>query len=60
MNDESQKGALYMVLAHLREAWLTNWVEYDYVTLGCSKRGNDVYVSRINRRLHGLGFHLPT
>ena len=49
----------YMVLAHLREAWLKNWLEYDYVAVKCAKRGNDIYVSRVNRRLHGLGFHVP-
>jgi hypothetical protein len=48
-----------MVLAHLREDWKTNAYEFDYVAVRCAKRGNDVYVSRINRRLHGLGFHVP-
>ena len=25
----------------------------------CAKRGNDVYVSRVESRLYGLGFHVP-
>lgn len=49
----------YMILAYLRKSWLKNWLEYDYVAVKCAKRGNDVYASRINLSLQGLGFHVP-
>ena len=48
-----------MVMAHLREAWKTDAGEYEYVAVKCAKQGNDVYVSRVDRRLYGLGFHVP-
>jgi hypothetical protein len=49
----------YMVMAHLREAWKTEAGQYKYVAVKCAKRGNDVYVSRVDSRLYGLGFHVP-
>ena len=49
----------YMVLVHLPEWWVTRSLDYVYVAVKCAKRGNDVYVSRVNRRLYGLGFHFP-
>ena len=50
---------LYMVMTYLREAWKTDSGEYEYATVKCDKRGNDVYVSRVESRLYGLGFHIP-
>ena len=49
----------YMVMAHLREAWIQDAGQYEYVAVKCAKRGNDVYVSRVDNRLYGLGFHVP-
>jgi integrase len=49
----------YMVMAHLREDWLSDPGEYEYVAVKCAKRGNDVYVSRVDSRLCGLGLHVP-
>jgi len=49
----------YMVLAHEREKWLSDDGVYEYVAVKCAKRGNDVYVSRVDTRLYGLGFHIP-
>jgi hypothetical protein len=48
----------YMVLAHLPEWWVTSALDYVYVAVKCAKRGNDVYVSRVEKRLYGLGFHV--
>jgi hypothetical protein len=49
----------YMAMAHLREDWKTDAGEYEYVAVKCAKRGNDVYVSRVDSRLYGFGFHVP-
>src|SRR4030067_1752645 len=49
----------YMVMAHEREAWKEEAGQFEYVAVKCAKRGNDVYVSRVDRRLYGLGFHVP-
>jgi hypothetical protein len=49
----------YMVMAHEREAWLPDAGQYEYVAVKCAKRGNEVYVSRVDSRLYGLGFHIP-
>jgi hypothetical protein len=49
----------YMVLAHEREKWLSEGGAFEYVAVKCAKRGNDVYVSRVDSRLYGLGFHIP-
>jgi hypothetical protein len=49
----------YMVMVHQREAWIEEPGEYEYVAVKCAKRGNDVYVSRVDSRLYGLGFHVP-
>jgi hypothetical protein len=49
----------YMVMVHQREQWLTDGGELEYVAVKCAKRGNDVYVSRVNARLYGIGRHVP-
>jgi hypothetical protein len=49
----------YMVMCHMRETWLSDEGQFEYVAVKCSKRGNDVYVSRVDSRLYGLGFHIP-
>ena len=49
----------YMVMSHLREAWKTDAGEYEYLAVKCAKRGNDVYVSRVDSRLYDLGFRVP-
>jgi hypothetical protein len=49
----------YMVMAHEREAWKTDAGQYEYVAVKCAKRGNDVYVSRVDNRLCSLDFHIP-
>jgi hypothetical protein len=49
----------YMILGHEREDWVSNPGVYEYVAVKCAKRGNDVYLSRVENRLRGLGFHIP-
>lgn len=49
----------YMVMVHEREAWLSEPRQHEYIAVKCAKRGNDVYVSRVDSRLCGLGFHKP-
>lgn len=49
----------YMVMAHEREKWLSEPGEYEYIAVKCAKRGNDVYVSRVDSRLSGIGKNLP-
>jgi hypothetical protein len=49
----------YMVMAHQREPWLTDGGELEYVAVKCAKRGNDVYVSRVDSRLRGIGQYVP-
>ena len=49
----------YMILAHQREQWLTDGEQWEYIAVKCSKRGNDVYVSRVDARLYGIGRHVP-
>jgi hypothetical protein len=49
----------YMVMAHEKEAWKADAGQFEYVAVKCAKRGNDVYVSRVDSRLYGLGFHVP-
>jgi hypothetical protein len=49
----------YMVMAHEKEAWKADAGQFEYVAVKCAKRGNDVYVSRVDSRLYGLGFHIP-
>ena len=49
----------YMVLCHEREDWVSDAGMYEYVAVKCAKRGNDVYLSRVENRLRGLGFHIP-
>jgi hypothetical protein len=49
----------YMVMAHEREAWKEDAGQFEYVAVKCAKRGNDVYVSRVDFRLYGLGLHIP-
>ena len=44
----------YMVMCHQKEAWLKEAGEYEYYALKCSKRGNDVYVRRVENRLFGI------
>jgi hypothetical protein len=46
--------AKYMVMCHLREEWKKSGGEYEYVAVKCAKRGNDVYVDRVERRLSGI------
>jgi hypothetical protein len=49
----------YMVMAHEREAWVCNAGEIEYIAVKCAKRGNDVYVSRVDSRLYGIGRNVP-
>ena len=49
----------YMILAHLPEVWVSKSLEYEYVAVKCAKRENDVYFSRVNSRLFGVGFRVP-
>ncbi len=49
----------YMVMAHEREAWVSNPEEWEYIVVKCSKRGNDVYVSRVDSRPRGVGRNVP-
>jgi hypothetical protein len=49
----------YMVMAHEREDWKEDAGKFEYVAVKCAKRGNDVYHSRVEDRLSGLGFHIP-
>ena len=48
----------YMVMAHEREAWVSNAGECEYIAVKCAKRGNDVYVSRVGSWLRGIGRNL--
>lgn len=49
----------YLVMTHQREAWKKDAGQFEYVAVKCAKRGNDVYVSRVDSRLYSLGFHVP-
>ena len=49
----------YMILCHQREQWVSNAGDYEYVAVKYAKRGNDVYLSRVEDRLRGLGVHVP-
>jgi hypothetical protein len=49
----------YMVMAHEREVWKQDAGQFEYIAVKCAKRGNDVYVSRVDSRLDGLGLHIP-
>jgi hypothetical protein len=49
----------YMILCHEREQWVSNAGDFEYVAVKCAKRGNDVYLSRVENRLRGLGSHVP-
>jgi hypothetical protein len=49
----------YMIMAHTREKWISEAGKVDYVALKCAKRGNDVYVNRVTRRLEGIGRRIP-
>jgi hypothetical protein len=49
----------FMVMAHEREAWVSEAGKYEYVAVKCAKRGNDVYVSRVDSRLYGIGRNVP-
>ena len=49
----------YMVMVHEKEAWIKDAGQSEYVAVKCAKRGNDVYVSRVESRLYGLGRHVP-
>ena len=49
----------YMIMTHMREAWKTDAGEYEYVAVKGAKRGNDVYLKRVEDRLRGLGVHVP-
>jgi hypothetical protein len=49
----------FMVMAHEREAWVSNAGKMEYIALKCAKRGNDVYVSRVDSRLYGIGRNVP-
>jgi hypothetical protein len=50
----------YMVMTHEREAWKSDAGTYEYVAVKCAKRGNDVYVSRVESRLYGIGQRVPS
>jgi hypothetical protein len=49
----------YMIMAHEREKWVSEAGEWEYIAVKCAKRGNDVYVSRVNSRLSGIGRNVP-
>jgi hypothetical protein len=49
----------YMIMAHEREAWVSNPEEWEYVAVKCAKRCNDVYVSRVDSRLRRVGRNVP-
>ena len=49
----------YMVMAHEREAWVSDAGECEYIAVKCAKRGNPVYVSRVDSRLNGIGRNVP-
>jgi len=49
----------FMVLTHEREAWVSDAGEMEYIAVKCAKRGNDVYVSRVDSRLYGIGRNVP-
>ena len=49
----------YMVIAHQQEAWVSDAGEWEYIAVKCAKRGNDVYVSRVDSRLYGIGRNVP-
>jgi hypothetical protein len=49
----------FMVMAHEREQWVSNAGEWEYIAVKCAKRGNDVYVSRVDSRLIGVGRNVP-
>jgi len=49
----------WMVLAHEREEWVKDAGKMEYLAVKCAKRGNDVYVSRVDSRLRGIGFNVP-
>jgi hypothetical protein len=49
----------YMVMAHEREAWVSDPGEWEHIAVKCAKRGNDVYVSRVESRLRGIGRNVP-
>jgi hypothetical protein len=50
---------MYMIMAHEREAWLSDAGECEYIAVKCSKRGNDVYIHRVDSRLSGIGRNVP-
>jgi len=49
----------YMVLAHERESWLSSPQDFEYIAVKCSKRGNDVYVRRVESRFEGISCRSP-
>lgn len=49
----------FMVMAHEREAWVSDAGEWAYIAVKCAKRGNDVYVARVDSRLYGIGRNIP-
>ena len=48
-----------LVMAHEREKWVSNAGEMEYIVVECSKRGNEVYVSRVDFRLYGIDRNVP-
>jgi hypothetical protein len=45
----------YMVMAHEKERWVDKECPMEYIGIKCAKRGNAVYLSRVEKRLYGLG-----
>lgn len=45
----------YMVLCHQKEQWIDREYSNEYIGVKCAKRGNDVYLSRVEERLNDLG-----
>jgi hypothetical protein len=45
----------YMVMCHQKEPWIDREEPTEYIGVKCAKRGNDVYLDRVQNRLLGLG-----
>jgi hypothetical protein len=43
-----------MVMSHQKERWVDPEEPTEYIGVKCAKRGNDVYLSRVEGRLRGL------
>jgi len=48
----------YMIMVHQKERWIDEDCPNEYIGVKCAKRGNDVYLSRVEKRLYGIGNNL--